>query len=124
MERIKPAEVGQAFQEQVAQLTATNEAINTTIQENSKKIKAAETELKDYRNLLRRVRKKGEEVEARVNECRAKEEKCEDGWSQLESKVGKVLEGNQALKVQIEGVGRQVQHLQQSLHQALHQEIK
>ena len=56
MERIKPAEVGQAFQEQVAQLTATNKAINTAIQENSKKIKAAETELKDYRNSLRRVR--------------------------------------------------------------------
>ena len=72
MERIEPAEVGQAFQEQVAQLTATNEAISTAIQENSKKIKETETELKDCRSLLRRVRKKGEAVEARVNECRAK----------------------------------------------------
>ena len=55
-----------------------------------------------------------------MNECRAKEEKFEDGLAQLEGKVGEVLEGNQALKLQIEGVGRQVQHLQQNLHQALH----
>ena len=120
MEHVEPSEVGQAFQEQVAQLAATNEAFNTAIQENSKKINAAETELKDYRSSLHRVRKRGEEIETRVNECRAKEEKFEDGLAQLEGKVGEVLEGNQALKLQIEGVGRQVQHLQQNLHQALH----
>ena len=80
--------------------------------------------MKDCKDALRKVRKKGETVEARVNECSAKDEKCNDALSQLENRVGEVLESNQVLKAQIEGVGRQVQQLQQSLPQALHQVVQ
>ena len=78
MELAGPSEVGQAFQ-QIAKLAATNEAFNEAIQENSKKISAAESKLKDYRCSFCKVRRKGDETAARVTECRAKEEKFEDG---------------------------------------------
>ena len=91
MEPTEPTEVGRALQDQVAQLAATNDAISAAIRENSKKIKEAETELKDCKDALRKVRKKGEAVEARVNECSAKDEKCNDALSQLENRVGEVL---------------------------------
>ena len=79
--------------------------------------------MKDHRDSLNRARRKGEKAEVRVNKCRAKAEKIEDGLLQLEGRVGEVLEGNKALKLQIEGVGRQVQQLQQNLCLALHQAV-
>ena len=111
-------EVGRVLQAQVAKLVATNDTINAAILENCKKIKEAETELKACKDALRKIREEGEAIEARVNDCSAKGEKCNDALSQLENRVGEVLEGNQTLKAQIEGVGLQVQQLQQSLPQA------
>ena len=118
------AEVGRVLQDQVAKLAATNDAINSAILENSKKIKEAETELKACKDALSKIREEGEAIEARVNDCSAKGEECNDELSQLENRVGEILEGNQTLKAQIEGVGLQVQQLQQSLPQALHQVVQ
>ena len=84
-------EVGRVLQAQVAKLVATDDAINAAILENCKKIKEAETELKACKDALRKVREKGEAIKARVNDCSAKGEKCNDALSQLENRVGEVL---------------------------------
>ena len=50
-----------------------------------------------------------------LNECKAQDKKLGDCLGQLERKVGEVVEGNRVLSQQVQGVGQQLQTLQQEL---------
>ena len=106
-------EVGEALNSQAAHIIAANEKICTFIQVTSEKIAKKDSELKAVRLELQNIKRKEEEHKVGLNECKAQDEKIGDSLGQLERKVGEVAEGNRVLSQQVQGVGQQVQTLQQ-----------
>ena len=94
-------EVGRAAQEQVHLLVDSADILHAAWQESEKKLVSIEADIKEQRGAVDEVKRREEQTEQRVIECRARTEHIEGSLQRLEDKVKEVLENGKAVISQV-----------------------